>query len=201
MNGGSGALSAADGSSVLPEGDRLAVLKIVVEELRPYLKGVAAAILDERVAGKVDPSDVVQQALLASFAGFDQFRGTTVEDLKAWLVAIVRNEARQAGRFWSQDRREVAREQRLPSGSAGGSGSGLEGDSSDPGERAARREQANHVLAALEKLGAEEAQLVRLRNFEGLTFAEIGQRLDCSETTARERWVAALERLREVIPE
>src|SRR5260221_8364347 len=88
MNSGPGAFPAADSSSALPEGERLAVLKIIVEELRPYLKGVAAAILDERVAGKVDPSDVVQQALLASFAGFDQFRGTTVGDLKLWLIAI-----------------------------------------------------------------------------------------------------------------
>jgi len=198
MNGGPGAIP-TDSSTVLPEGERLAVLKIVVEELRPYLKGVAAAILDERVAGKVDPSDVVQQALLASFAGFDQFRGTTVEDLKAWLVAIVRNEARQAGRFWSQDRREVTREQRLPSES--GSRAGLEGSSSDPGEKAGRRERAGQVLAALEKLPSEDAELVRLRNFEGSTFSEIGRRLGCSETTARERWVAALERLREALPE
>jgi RNA polymerase sigma-70 factor (ECF subfamily) len=199
MNGGPGTIPEADSSSGLPDGERSAVLKIVVEELRPYLKGVAAAILDERVAGKVDPSDVVQQALLASFAGFDQFRGTTVEDLKAWLVAIVRNEARQAGRFWSQDRREVGREQRLPAES--GSRPGLEGSSSDPGEKVERRERTRNVLAAVEKLPPEEAELVRLRNFEGMTFAEIAGRLGCSETTARERWVAALEQLRDIVPE
>jgi RNA polymerase sigma-70 factor (ECF subfamily) len=199
MSDGPGAVPAADSSSVLPEGERLAVLKIVVEELRPYLKGVAAAILDERVAGKVDPSDVVQQALLASFAGFDQFRGATVEDLKAWLIAIVRNQARQAGRFWNQDRREVGREQRLPSES--GSRPDLAGSSSDPAEKAERKERTRHVLAALDRLPAEEAEIVRLRNFESLTFIEIAGRLECSETAARERWVAALERLREIIPE
>jgi RNA polymerase sigma-70 factor (ECF subfamily) len=198
MNEGPNSFLKSDSSLALPDAERLAVLKTLVEEMRPYLKGVAAAILDETVTVKVDPSDVVQQALLASFAGFDQFRGATVGDLRAWLIAIVRNAACQSARYWTQDRRDVGLEQplALDSGSLG-----LEGNSSDPGEKAIRRERAGQLLAALDTLSPEEQQIVRLRNFADLKFGEIATRLGCSETTARERWVAALERLKRAIPE
>jgi RNA polymerase sigma-70 factor (ECF subfamily) len=198
MNEGPNSSLKSDSSLALPDAERLAVLKTLVEEMRPYLKGVAAAILDETVTVKVDPSDVVQQALLASFAGFDQFRGASVGDLRAWLIAIVRNAACQSARYWTQDRRDVGLEQPF----AFGIGSlGLEANGSDPGEKAIRRERAGHLLAALDTLSPEEQQIVRLRNFADLKFGEIAQRLGCSETTARERWVAALERLKRAIPE
>jgi RNA polymerase sigma-70 factor (ECF subfamily) len=198
MSDGLNGFSKSDSSLALPAAERLAALEIIVEQMRPYLKGVAAAILDDSVAVKVDPSDVVQQALLASFAGFDQFRGTTVGDLKAWLIAIVRNAAFQSARYWTQDLRDVGLEQPLAFDSRS---LGLEGNSSDPGEKAIRRERAAQLLAALDTLSPEDQQVVRLRNFMDLKFGEIAQKLGCSETTARERWVAALERLKRVIPE
>lgn len=53
-----------------------------------------------------------------------------------------------------------------------------------------------HVYASLERLGPPESDIVRLKHFEGLTFEEIGERLQISPNTAKTQYYRGLERLR-----
>src|SRR5437879_2976433 len=76
----------------------------MVESYRPYLKGVARRVLGTHLQDKVDPSDVVQEALQAAVKCFAQFRGKEVAEWQAWLVMIVRNEALGLQKYWSRER-------------------------------------------------------------------------------------------------
>jgi RNA polymerase sigma-70 factor (ECF subfamily) len=172
--------------------------------LRPYLKAVVTGVLRQRLAGKVDASDVVQQGLLASVERFEQFRGRDAADFHAWVVAIVRNEARNLLRFWHQERRHVARENAPPSTDSRIDGQplrmsipvGLGGATPTPSQRVALREEASHLLAALDRLPAEHREVLTLRHFEGLSHAQIAARTGKSEEAVRQLWVRALRRLR-----
>src|SRR5471032_2476965 len=62
-----------------------------------------------------DADDIVQDAMLRAFRGFDGFRG---EDAKAWLLTIVRNCWRSAGTA-GQRRGHTELDEDLESGSAG----------------------------------------------------------------------------------
>lgn len=53
-----------------------------------------------------------------------------------------------------------------------------------------------HVYESLERLGSPEADVVRLKHFDGLTFEEIGATLDISPNTAKTQYYRGLERLR-----
>src|SRR5262249_46659335 len=107
-----------DHSTLSPESDALftaaragdvAALGRVVDGLRPYLKVIAARELGGRLADKVEDSDVVQEGLLAAVQQFTLFRGGTRAELQAWLVAIVRNNARNLLRYFRQQVRDVGR--------------------------------------------------------------------------------------------
>lgn len=178
-----------------------AALFTATERLRPYLEAVARAVLAGRLAGKVDPADVVQQSLLASVERFEQFEGETPADLQRWLVAIVRNEAKNLLRYWHQDKRLVAAEDAVAGSRAirptdDGASARLPGAEPSPSRRVAAREEASRMLAVLDRLPAEQRAILTLRHFEGLSHAEIADRLGRTPDAIRQAWVRALRSLR-----
>jgi RNA polymerase sigma-70 factor, ECF subfamily len=56
---------------------------------RGYLAILARVQIGLRLQGKVDPSDLVQDAFLQAHHGFGQFRGTTEKELVSWLRQIM----------------------------------------------------------------------------------------------------------------
>jgi RNA polymerase sigma-70 factor, ECF subfamily len=64
-----------------------------------------------------------------------------------------------------------------------------------PSEAAAQNEERGWIRIALELLGAEDRQVILLRDWQELGFAAIGARLGLTEAAARMRYVRALPRL------
>jgi RNA polymerase sigma-70 factor (ECF subfamily) len=164
------------------------------DAFRPYLKAVAGRVLGRQVQDKVSASDVVQQCLLEAFKKYGQFRGKTELEWRAWLVAIVRNEAVDVLNYW------VARRERPLDGDSRLAPK-LADDSSGPAAKASRMEQAARLTAALERLSPDHQEVLRLRNFESLAFAEVAARMGRSEPAARQLWIRALDKLREELGE
>src|SRR3954471_4459865 len=64
----------------------------LLEAARPTLERLARRELGERLAGRVDPSDLVQQTYLEAHRAFAQFRGMSAAELAGWLRrALVNN--------------------------------------------------------------------------------------------------------------
>jgi len=164
------------------------------DRLRPYLRVVAARTLGNQLTRKVDASDIVQEGLAAAVDRFGQFRGRDMAEWQGWLAAIVRNEALNQRRYWDQELRDAGREQNLAIGSTGGIQ--LAGENTSPGSRVDRRERAVRLLAVIEQLPADYRQVLELRNFEGLPYADIAERMDRNEAAVRQLWVRALRQLR-----
>lgn len=180
------------------DGDPSALFE-AAERLRPYLKRVVANVLRERLGGKVDTSDVVQQGLLASVERFEQFQGATAAEWNAWLVTICRNEARNLLRYFHQDRRNVAREKAVEVGASQLSVAGpvrLAGRGPTPSHQVALRQEASRLLEAIDRLPGEHRELLQLRHFDGLSHGEIAARTGRSEAAVRQLWVRALRQLR-----
>ncbi len=123
-------------------------------------------------------SDVVQATFLRAVKSRRRFRG--VENPAAYVFEIARNETARAARCAGR-RREVR----------------LMG--SQPWEAAAKPasgEEAEAVRAALGRLADEDREIVELKAYGGLTFAEIGVLVERPAATVATRYRRALASLR-----
>ncbi|MCC6419239.1 MAG: sigma-70 family RNA polymerase sigma factor [Gemmataceae bacterium] len=157
-----------------------------------YLYRLASRAMDARLRCKVDPGDVVQEALTRAFQSRDLFRGTTPTAFRAWLRTILRNTLRNLRRAWYGMRRNIHREQSLERLA----GAQLSLTDADPTDLLDAKETRERLTVAIARLPPSTRWLLTLRYGEQLTFPEIGHRLGKSAAAVRQLVVRVLRRLR-----
>lgn len=175
------------------------------EHHRNYLELLACVELGRRLKTKVDPSDIVQETFLEAHRGFDGFRGRSRPEFAAWLRTILgRRIARVVRRYLRNQGRDVRREEMLDLALEKSSMAlerGLGAVQLSPSGDAAKREQGILLANALAQLPPDYRDAVVLRNFEGLSFSEVGERMGRSVDSVQKLWVRALTRLRSELKE
>src|SRR6516164_11291035 len=86
----------------------------LLESYRTYLVVLARVQIGRRLQGKVDASDVVQEAFLGAYRDFPQFRGTTSKEFLGWLRQILASLlANLVRHYQGTKRRDVRLERQL----------------------------------------------------------------------------------------
>jgi RNA polymerase sigma-70 factor (ECF subfamily) len=128
----------------------------LLEAYRGYLTLLARVQLGRDLQGKVDPSDLVQEAFLEAHRDFAQFQGQTEAELLAWLRRVLATGlADQVRRYRGTRRRDLRLERQLAAEldrSSQALERGLAAPGSSPSARAERREDARRLAEALERL-------------------------------------------------
>src|SRR5262249_45469878 len=167
---------------------------------RKYLLLVAGEELDPALRDKLGPSDVVQETFLDAQRDFRQFGGNTEPELLAWLRRVLFNNLADARRrYRAAGKRDVAREVALADAPAEELRRRLARGDDSPRTRLAAREDAEAVRQALGRLPEGSRRLIEWRNYDLLSFAEIGRRLGKSEEAARKPWTRAVEQLQPLL--
>lgn len=181
------------------EGDS-AALGQVLEVYRNYLALAARVQVGRRLQGKVDASDLVQEAYLEAHRHFHRFRGQTERELLGWLRQILATTlAHQVRRYLGAKRRDLRLERRLAEEmdqSFQALNQGLIADQTSPSQQASRREHAVLLADALKELPEDYREVLILRHLEGLSFPEVSRRMDRSVDSVEKLWIRALTRLR-----
>ena len=112
-----------------------------------------------------DADDVVQEAFLRAFRAFDTLRGP---DVKAWLLAIVRNCHASA---ISQERRRAYVP--LPEEPDAEFGSGTLAASADPERASMQHQEARRLEQLVAALPEEHREVLLLREMEDMSYREI----------------------------
>lgn len=177
----------------------------LLEAYRNYLRMLARIQIGRRLQGKVDASDVVQEAFLDAHKYFPNFRGTDEPQLMKWLREIL------AGTLSNQVRRYFgtqARDPRLEVGIAADldqSNAGLAhlfvDKQSSPSQQAARGELSLRVAEALGRLPDDYQMAIVLRHLEGLTFPEVAVRMGKTVDSVEKLWLRALTKLKKAFGE
>lgn len=184
-------------------GDRDA-LQPLLSAHRDRLRQMVALRMDARLAARVDPSDIVQEALAEACRRIAEFARRRPLPFYPWLRKLAFDRLADAHRrHLLAQRRSVDRECHdewpLPGDSAEMLVERLAGGADAPADRILRDERRNQVRLALMRLRPRDRDVLILRYLEQLSVDEAAAALEVSKATFMKRHVRALTRLRRLL--
>jgi RNA polymerase sigma-70 factor (ECF subfamily) len=177
-----------------------ATLGQLLEMYRNYLRLLARIEIGRKLQGKVDASDLVQEAFLDAHRHFPNFRGTAEPQLVQWLREILAGTlANQVRRYFGTQARdprlEVGLRADLDQSAAGLAAIPVDPNTS-PSQQVVRREQSLIVAEALAELPDDYQAVIVLRHLDGLTFPQVAERMGRTVDSVEKLWIRALTQLR-----
>lgn len=177
----------------------------LLERDRDRLLKMIATRLDPRVAQRVDPADLLQEAQLEATRRFGEFLANPTMPFFLWLrlitaQTVVVAHRRHLGAKGRDARREASLDRpRLPPASSASLAARLLGRLTSPSRALLRAEARARVHQALDAMDAIDREVLTLRHFEQLSAAEAARELGITLEAAKKRHVRALRRLKAVL--
>jgi RNA polymerase sigma-70 factor, ECF subfamily len=176
----------------------------LMERHRARLRQMVSLRLDPRLAARVDPSDVVQEALAAAYPRLDDYLRDPPLPFYPWLRQFAWDCLVDLHRkHVTARRRSVTREEISTPGLSSESvlrlSQRLMSPGSSPSNHVIRQELRDRLQAALAKLSPNDREVLVMRNLEQMPAVEIAALLGVKEGTVRVRHLRALERLRALL--
>lgn len=174
-------------------------LASAMTEIYPRLRVMATKISKRTNSDSGEHSDLTMNTIMTALIKVSQFEGKSRNDLFAWLVGIMQNLYRRSrrdslrhGRVHSKKCISARNAQFLTS-------SGLvELRSIDPNQEASIHEQLWIVVQAIDTLPSKLKTVVEMKLHDGLTVAEIAEKLQIDKPAVQKRYARALKKLREM---
>jgi RNA polymerase sigma-70 factor, ECF subfamily len=183
-------------------GDATAREELLVRH-RARLRRMVAIRLDRRLSARVDPSDVVQEALANAAGHLDEYLRDRPLPFYPWLRQFAWERlCKLHRRHIHAKRRSINREEPdmpLPNESVRQLAHRLLAGGTSPSRRLTRQEQRAQVHAALAELAPQDREILVMRHLEQMETAEIAAAMGISEGAVRNRQFRALMRLRTLL--
>lgn len=186
------------------QGDKDA-LGTLFERHRERLRRMVVLRMDSRLRGRLDASDVLQEAFVEFSRTSAEYARNPQVPLFVWLRHLTGRKLQALyRRHLGTKVRDAGREISLPQGpwpqaSSQSLAEHLLGHFTSPSEGAARAELRDRVQEALQSMDPIDREIVALRHFEQLSNLETAQILDLSESAASNRFVRAVKRLKKIL--
>ncbi len=154
-------------------------LNLLYERCAGRLLGFIRVRLGKDLRARLESRDVLQSTLLKSLDHLAEFRGHETRSLMAWLARIAEHEIRDCADFHHRQRRDAARDIALDDDAP------LPALTRSALSRIILDEEAKRLEDAIDSLSPSHREVILLRKFEELSFAEMGARLGKSEDGCR----------------
>jgi RNA polymerase sigma-70 factor (ECF subfamily) len=184
-----------------------AALTALFSQFRQRLKRMVRLRLNDRLRGRVDASDVVQEAYLEVSRRLAEYLNDPKTPFFLWLRFVTGRKLLDVHRrHLGAQARDAGREISLnnapyPAATSASLAAQLLGRMASPSQAAIKAELQERVQRALEALNPVDREVLALRHFEQLSNVEIAQLLGLSESGATARYLSALKRIKDVLSE
>ena len=171
---------------------------------RAKLKRMVRFRMDPRLNARVDPSDVVQEAMAEASSALPKYLEERKFPFFVWLRFVTGSCLTKLHRYHlDTQRRDVKREvpsnpSSLPEASSVMIAMDLLADSQDLKKDVELNDRRQRIITALDQLEPIEREVLVLRHFEHLSNIEAAATLGITQGAASKRYFKALEKLREV---
>ena len=182
----------------------------VFQQNRERLRQLIRLRLHPRLQGRLDESDVVQDAFLDANRRFAEYTANPAVSLFLWLRSLTLQRLVDLQRLHlGAQMRDAGRELSLhsvslhngpmPEASSLFLAEQLVGQMTSVSQAAIRAETQVRVQAALNLMDPIDREVLALRHFEMLTNEEVAQVLGLKKTAASNRYIRALRRMKGVL--
>jgi RNA polymerase sigma-70 factor (ECF subfamily) len=172
---------------------------------RQRLYSMVSLRIDPRLAGRIDPSDVLQEAFLAATLQLKDFAAERSMPVFLWLRLVAGQKLaglhrHHLGKQMRDAGREVSLYQgSLPQASSAALAARLMGNETAPSEAAMKAELVLRLETALNTMDPLDREVLVLRHFEQLTNGEAARVLNIQQAAASKRYIRALGRLKDIL--
>jgi RNA polymerase sigma-70 factor, ECF subfamily len=180
-------------------------LNDILARHRGRLRRMVELRLDHRIQGRVDASDVIQEAYLEVSQRLKEYLENPRLPFFLWLRLVVGERLTILHRHHlGAKKREAGLEVSLyrgalPAASSAALAAQLLGKHTSPTQAAVRAERLFRIQEALNSLEPLDREVLSLRHFEQLSRAESAQALGIEESAAAKRYIRALKRLKDAL--
>jgi RNA polymerase sigma-70 factor (ECF subfamily) len=186
------------------EGDEQAKTELF-QRCRDRLRLMVRLRMDRRLHGRLDPSDVVQEAYVDLVRRFPEFLANPAVSFFLWARTLT------GQRLIDLQRRHLGAQMRdagqevslyagaLPQASSVSLAHQLLGRLTSPTQAAVRAEMQIRLQAALNAMDPIDREVLVLRHFEDLSNHETAAVLGIHTSAASKRYIRALARLKEIL--
>lgn len=183
-------------------GDQPALAELFAKH-RDKLRRMVQLRLDHRLAGRVSPSDVLQEAYIDALKRIDHYFEKPDQPFFGWLRLIVGQRLADVHREHLAQKRDIGQEVSIDRGATAADSACLAacllGHGSSPSHAAARTESFARLEQALEAMDPLDREVLALRHFEELSNTETAALLGVQPAAASKRYVRALARLKQIL--
>ncbi|MHB0956484.1 MAG: sigma-70 family RNA polymerase sigma factor [Pirellulaceae bacterium] len=186
------------------QGDDSAVNRLL-DRHRQALRRMVQLRLDQKIRGRIDVSDIVQDVLVEANRRLPQYLENPVMSFHLWVRQIAKDRIIDAHRrHRGSAKRSVDREQPLAVPAASDRSTydlavQLRDRQLTPAAAATRQEMAQLVERALGLLSEQDCEIIVMRHHEQLSNMEVAEALGLTEPAASMRYLRAVRRLRELL--
>src|SRR5215467_13890347 len=183
-------------------GDQTALAQLF-SRYRKRLKQMVRLRLNRQLQGRIDDSDIVQEAYLEAAQRLPDYLANRPVPFFLWLRYITGEKLIDAHRrHLGAQMRDAAQEVSLhrgpmPAASSGSLAAQLLGRLTSPSQAAIKAETRLRVQEVLNSMDPIDREVLALRHFEQLNNAEVAATLGLNESTASSRYLRALMRLKD----
>ncbi|GJM26976.1 MAG: hypothetical protein DHS20C16_33910 [Phycisphaerae bacterium] len=161
--------------------------------------------MPEKLRGRIDADDVLQDAYLSAQKRHEHLRGDDETSLFVWLRLIVLQTLTDAHRMHlgsekrNADREKVIRSSPYSQATTFSLAASLLGRFTSPTLAARKSEMSEQLRSALENMDPIDREVLALRHFEEMSNTEVAAELGIQQKAASIRYVRALGRFKDLL--